>query len=162
LLLAGMLAQWENVFNRREDTMCRVGGLLTGIWLFSGALAAQTPQQALQPVATMKELMLDVIYPASNSLLLAVNRGGPDDDKAWAEARRSAMTLAESGNLLIMRNSAATWVVHARRLTDVGTAAYRAAAARDARALAALADRIDASCTMCHAQFRPIVFPPAR
>jgi hypothetical protein len=72
------------------------------------------------------------------------------------------MTLAESGNLLIMRNRAAAWVAEARRLTDVGTAAYRAAVARDARALAALADRIDASCTTCHAQFRPTVFPAAR
>jgi hypothetical protein len=142
--------------------MHRVGRLLTGIWLLSGALAAQAPPEALQPVATMKELMVDVIHPASNSLLLAVNRGGPGDDKAWAEARRSAMTLAESGNLLIMRNRAAGWVAHARRLTDAGTAAYRAATARDARALAALADRIDESCTMCHAQFRPTVFPPAR
>ena len=142
--------------------MRRVGRLLTGIWLLSGALAAQAPAEALQPVATMRELMVDVIHPASNSLLLAVNRGGPDDDKAWAEARRSAMTLAESGNLLIMRNRTAAWVADARRLTDVGTAAYRAAAARDARALAALVDRIDASCTMCHTEFRPTVFPPAR
>ena len=148
--------------------MHRVGRLLTGIWLLpaiwllSGALAAQAPPEALQPVATMKELMVDVIHPASNSLLLAVNRGGPGDDKAWAEARRSALTLAESGNLLIMRNRAAAWVADARRLTDVGTAAYRAAAAKDARALAALADRIDASCTMCHTEFRPTVFPPAR
>ncbi len=142
--------------------MRRVGVLLTGIWLLTGALAAQAPTEPLQPVATMKELMLDVIHPASNSLLVAVNRGGPGDDKGWAEARRSAMTLAESGNLLIMRNRAAAWVADAKLLTDVGTAAYRAAAARDARALAALADRIDASCTTCHAQFRPNVFPAAR
>jgi hypothetical protein len=139
-----------------------LGGLLAGIWLLSGAPAAQAPAEGLQPVATMKELMVDLIHPASNSLLLAVNRGGPDDDKGWAEARRSAMTLAESGNLLIMRNRAAAWMADARRLTDVGTAAYRAATARDARALAGLADRIDASCTTCHAQFRPTVFPPAR
>ena len=142
--------------------MHRVGGLLTGILILSGAIAAQAPPDAVQPVATMKELMLDVIYPASNSLLLAVNRGGPGDDKGWAEARRSAMTLAESGNLLIMRNRAAAWIADARLLTDVGTAAYRAAAAKDARALGALADRIDASCTTCHAQFRPTVFPPVR
>lgn len=142
--------------------MRRVGVLLTGLWLLTGALAAQAPTEPLQPVATMKELMLDVIHPASNSLLVAVNRGGPGDDKGWAEARRSAMTLAESGNLLIMRNRAAAWVADAKLLTDVGTAAYRAAAARDARALAALADRIDASCTTCHAQFRPNVFPAAR
>src|ERR1700688_2212874 len=104
--------------------MHRVGTLLTAIWLLSGALAAQAPPEALQPVATMKELMVDMIHTSPNTLLLAVKRRAPDDDKAGAEARRSAMTLAESGNLLIMRNRAAAWVADARRLTDVGTAAY--------------------------------------
>ncbi len=78
---------------------------------------------------------------------MLVNRGGPGDEREWAEARRSAMTLAESGNLLIMRNRATAWVADARLLTDVGTAAYKAAEAKDAKALAALTARIDASCT---------------
>ncbi len=106
--------------------------------------------------------MLDVIHPASNSLLLLVNRGGPASDAEWAEARRSALTLAESGNLLIMRNRAAGWAADAKLLTDAGAAAYKAAEARDARGLAATADRIDASCTTCHKQFRPTLFTPAR
>jgi hypothetical protein len=125
-------------------------------------VAAQAPGDDLKPVATMKQLMLDVIHPSSNSLLLLINRGGPADEKGWAEARRSAMTLAEAGNLLVMRNRAAAWVADARLLSDVGTAAYRAASDKDARSLAALADRLDSSCTTCHAQFRPGVFPPAR
>src|SRR5512138_1043513 len=112
-------------------------------------LFAQAPSDALQPVATMKQLMLDVIHPASNSLLLAISRGGPSDEKEWAEVRRGAMTLAESGNLLIMRNRAAGWVADAKLLSDAGAAAYKAADAKDAKALAALVDRIDASCTTC-------------
>lgn len=127
-----------------------------------GTLAAQTPPDALQPVATMKQLMLDVVHPASNSVLLAINRGGPADDKEWADVRRGALTLAESGNLLIMRNRTATWVADAKLLLDAGSAAYKAADAKDARALAAVADRIDASCTACHKQFRPALFTPAR
>ena len=58
----------------------------------------------------------------------------------WAAVRRSAMTLAESGNLLIMRNRAPAWVNAAKKLTDVGSAAYQAAQTKDAKALAALAD----------------------
>jgi hypothetical protein len=123
-------------------------------------MSAQAPSSdALQPVATMKQLMLDVIHPASNSVLLAINRGGPIDEKEWADVRRGAMTLAESGNLLIMRNRTAAWVADAKLLMDAGTAAYKAADAKDARALAALADRIDASCTTCHRQYRPGIFP---
>jgi hypothetical protein len=123
-------------------------------------MSAQAPSSdALQPVATMKQLMLDVIHPASNSVLLAINRGGPIDEKEWADVRRGAMTLAESGNLLIMRNRTAAWVADAKLLMDAGTAAYKAADAKDARALSALADRIDASCTTCHRQYRPGIFP---
>ena len=135
---------------------------LTVLFIGPLALSAQEPAELLQPVATMKQLMLDFIHPASNSVLLAINRGGPADDKEWADVRRGALTLAESGNLLIMRNRTATWVADAKLLMDAGTAAYKAADAKDARALAALADRIDASCTTCHKQYRPAIFPPAR
>ena len=136
--------------------------MLAGVFVQSCVLAAQTPSDPLQPVATMKQLMVDVIHPASNDILLLVSRGGPESDKEWAEVRRSAMTLAESGNLLIMRNRASGWVADARLLGEVGTAAYKAAEAKDVKSLAALTERIDASCTTCHKQFRPAVFPPAR
>jgi hypothetical protein len=72
------------------------------------SVSALAPSNALQPVATMKQLMLDMIHPASNTVLLAINRGGPT---------------------------------------------------KEARALSALADRIDASCTTCHRQYRPGIFP---
>ena len=132
------------------------------LFIWPLAVSAQEPAELLQPVATMKQLMLDFIHPASNSVLLAINRGGPADEKEWADVRRGALTLAESGNLLIMRNRTATWVADAKLLMDAGTAAYKAADAKDARALAALADRIDASCTTCHKQYRPNIFPASR
>jgi hypothetical protein len=135
---------------------------LVGLFLLPPAVFAQTPSDApFQPVATMKQLMLDVIYPASNSVLLAINRE-PADDKEWAEVRRGALTLAESGNLLIMRNRAATWVADAKLLMDAGGAAYKAADAKDPRALAAVVDRINPSCTTCHKQYRPAIFPAGR
>jgi hypothetical protein len=113
---------------------------------------AQTP-------ATMKQLMLDLIHPASNDILLLVNRGAPKSDAEWATVRRSALTLAESGNLLTMRNAQADWTKDAKMLADVGAAAYKAAQAKDLNALAALTESLDASCTNCHKQYRPNVFP---
>jgi hypothetical protein len=133
--------------------------LLAGVFLVSPVLSAQAPSDPPQSVGTMKQLMLEIIYPASNSLTLLVNRGGPGDDAAWAEARRSALTLAESGNLLLLRNRGEEWTADAKRLTDAGAAAYKAAEAKDAKALAAVSDRIDASCTTCHKHSRPNVFP---
>jgi hypothetical protein len=135
---------------------------LCALFVWPLALSAQVAPDALQPVGTMKQLMLDLVYPASNSVLLAINRGGPADDKEWADVRRGALTIAESGNLLILRNRTAVWVADAKLLMDAGTAAYKAADAKDARALGALAERIDASCTTCHKQFRPAIFPASR
>jgi len=108
---------------------------------------------------TTKQLMLDLIHPSSNDILLAVNRGGPSDDKEWAAIRRSALALAESGNTLTARVNSDAWVKAAKLLTDAGSDAYKAAEAKDAKALAAVTARIDASCTNCHKQFRPNVFP---
>lgn len=133
--------------------------MLIGALLLLPPLQDQAPSETPQPVATMKQLMVDVIHPASNSVLLLVNRGGPGDEPAWTEARRSALILAESGNLLMMRNRATGWTADAKLLVDAGAAAYKAAEAKDVKALAAASDRIDASCTTCHKHSRPNVFP---
>jgi hypothetical protein len=44
-------------------------------------------------------------------------------------------------------------------LVDVGAAAYKAARARDAKALAALDEPLNASCVVCHRGYRPNVHP---
>lgn len=133
------------------------------MFLLLGTLAsAQAPSESFQPVATMKQVMVDMIYPASNDLLLFVNRGAPKDEKEWAVIRRGAVTLAESGNLLMLRGRArdqGDWMKDAKMLVDAGTAAYKAAQDKDAAALTALAGSLDASCTTCHKQYRPNVFP---
>jgi cytochrome c556 len=112
--------------------------------------------------ASVKQLMLDLIHPASNDILLFVNRGAPKTDAEWPGVRRSALTLEESGNLLTMRGRArdqGDWVKDASMLADVGRAAYKAAEAKDWSALAQLTESLDASCTTCHKQYRPNVFP---
>ena len=110
----------------------------------------------------MKQLMLDLIHPASNDILLLIYRGGPKDEHDWAMVRRGAVTLAESGNLLMLRGRArdqGEWMKDAKMLVDAGTAAYKAAQAKDVNALTAVAGALDASCTTCHKQYRPNVFP---
>src|SRR6202162_4428328 len=123
---------------------------------------AQAPSEPFPPVVSVRQLMLDLIHPSSNDILLAIYRGGPKDEKDWAAVRRSAVTLAESGNMLMMRGRArdqGDWMKAAKLLVDAGNAAYKAAQAKDGSALAALAGAVDASCTTCHKQYRPNVFP---
>ena len=67
---------------------------------------AQAPSEPFPPAASVKQLMLDLIHPSSNDILLAIYRGGPKDDTEWAAVRRSAVTLAESGNMLMLRGRA--------------------------------------------------------
>lgn len=127
-------------------------------------LALATLARAQSP--TMQQLMLDLIHPASNEILLFVNRGAPKNEADWGNVRRSALTLAESENLLINPGRAlkdrAEWTRYAEALANVGVAAYQAAQAKDFSALAALSEPLDASCTNCHKQFRPNVFPRKR
>jgi hypothetical protein len=136
--------------------------ILAGGFSIRTVTFAQSSSESFPPVATVKQLMLDLIHPSSNDILLAIYRGGPKDEKEWAVVRRSALTLAESGNMLMMQGRArddGDWIKDARFLVDVGNSAYKAAQAKDSDALAGLAGAVDASCTTCHKQYRPNVFP---
>ena len=99
-----------------------------GALLLGGMIAcAQAPSEPFPPVASVKQLMLDLIHPSSNDILLAIYRGGPPnekkDDNEWAAVRRSAVTLAESGNMLMLPGRArdqGDWMKDAKLLVDVG------------------------------------------
>jgi hypothetical protein len=137
--------------------------IIMGLLLVCGTIAlAQAPSEPFPPAASVKQLMLDLIHPSSNDILLAIYRGGPKDEKEWAVVRRSALTLAESGTLLMTggrSRDSGDWMKDAKLLVDAGTAAYKASQAKDASALASLAAPLDASCTTCHKQYRPNLFP---
>jgi hypothetical protein len=143
----------------------RIIGLLSIGVVLAGATVALAQQEQVQPVGTMMEFMYSIVHPASNEILLTVNRGGPQNDKEWAAIQRSAVQLAESGNLLMMRGRArdqGEWLKDAKLLVDAGAAAYKAAKAKDSNALAGLTTQIDAACVTCHKQYRPNVHPKAQ
>jgi hypothetical protein len=139
-----------------------IGLLAIGLMVVAGAARAQTPD-AVQPVGTMGELMVSMVYPAANDLLLFMHRGGPKDEKEWVAVQRSAVVLGESGNLLLVRGprDQSGWIKSARMLVDAGLAAYKAARARDANALLAVDVPLNAACIACHKQYRPNVHPKA-
>jgi hypothetical protein len=131
-----------------------------------GGGARQTPGQ---PIDTMSDLMVSMVYPATNNILLFVYRGGPQNDADWESVQRSGVLLAESGNVLLMRGPGGDqgdWAKDAKALVDAGAATYRAARAKDTKALLAVDQPINASCVNCHKQYRfnnssaPIAAPP--
>jgi hypothetical protein len=124
----------------------------------NGASAAN-----FQTVGTLSDVMVSMVYPATNNILLSAYRGGPRDDKEWLSIQRNAVLLAESGNVLLMRGPAGgqgDWAKNAKMLVDAGAAAYKAAHAKDANALMAVAQPLNAACTMCHKQYRANIAGP--
>lgn len=107
-------------------------------------------------VATMSELMVKVIYPASDALFYIETRT-PTSESEWTELQGKALIVGESGNLLMMPGYARDrdrWMADARLLRDAGAAAYAAAKAKDVKALIALNDQLYESCTSCHSHYR--------
>src|SRR5260370_1998340 len=102
---------------------------LTGGFSIRTIAFAQSRSESYPSTATVRQLMLDMIHPSSNDILFAIYRGGPRDEKEWAAVRRSAGTLAESGNMLMVRGRARDqedWMKDPKLLVDVGNPAYKA------------------------------------
>lgn len=130
----------------------RIFGLL---FLVSIAVA-QAPSN-FQPVGTMSQLMVDIIYPASDALFY-IERNPPKKESDWSPVRENALIVAESGNLLLMDGRARDqdkWVKDAKLMIDAGTAAYRAAQKRDLQAILDLSEQLSNSCIACHRAYRP-------
>ena len=116
---------------------------------------AQSPAP-FQPVGNMSQLMIDVIYPTSDAIFY-VERTPPKNEQDWSVLRTNALTLAESGNLLMMGTRArdqGDWIKDAKMLVDAGNAAYKAARAKDLNAVVAVNDQLYAACVTCHQQYR--------
>ncbi|HTD42960.1 MAG TPA: hypothetical protein VK687_02215 [Bryobacteraceae bacterium] len=124
---------------------------------FLAALAVGQAPSSFQPVGNMSQLMIDMIYPSSDAIFY-VERAPPTNDREWGALRATALTLAESGNLLMMDKRArdqGDWIKDARLLVDVGAAAYKAAQAKNLGAIVALNEQLYTACVTCHEQYRP-------
>jgi hypothetical protein len=121
----------------------------------AGAAIAQAP--SFQPVGSMSQLMVNIIYPTSDALFY-IERTPPKTDVEWGLISNQALMLAESGNLLMMPGRArdqGNWITDSKMLVDVGSAAYKLALAKNLDGILALNDQLNASCVVCHQQYRP-------
>jgi hypothetical protein len=133
----------------------RIFGLLLLLGL-AGVMTAQAPSN-FQIVGTVSQLMIDIIYPSSDALFY-IERTPPKNDHDWNVIRGQALTLAESGNLLLMgyrQRDSDKWVKDTKLMIDAGTAAFRAAQKKDMQAILDLNDKLYQSCVVCHKDYRP-------
>jgi cytochrome c556 len=130
--------------------------LIAGMSLLAMAAIAQAPAP-FQPVGNMSQLMIDIVYPTSDAIFY-VDRDPPKNQHEWALLRAQALTLAESGNLLMMEGRARdqeNWVKYSKQMIDIATTAFKAAQAKDLDGIHALNDPLNDVCVNCHLQYRP-------
>src|SRR6202035_4124889 len=127
-----------------------------GLLLVFLAIAATAQAPSFQPVGSMSQLMIYVLYPTSDALFY-IERNPPKTDVEWNAIRNQALTLAEAGNLLMMPNRVreGDWNKDAKMLVDVGTTAFKAAMAKDMAGIVALNDQLNDACVVC-----PVEYPP--
>jgi hypothetical protein len=101
------------------------------ILLLASTAVAEAP--TFQPVGTTLQLMKAMVIPSSD-VIFKISNDAPKNDKDWAVIQNNALLLAESGNLLMMSGRAkddGEWMKDARALVDAGSAAFKAANAKD-------------------------------
>lgn len=121
------------------------------------ASAGQADVVHAQPVGTMSDLMVKIIYPSSDAVFYITTRQ-PKTEAEWGELQGKTLALAESANLLMMPGRARDqdrWMQDSKLMLDAGIAAYRAARSKDVAALEAVNDQLYTSCTSCHQHYRP-------
>ena len=146
-----------------------VGGLaILGALLGCGGPDATTasPPPPFHPVATVEEVMHDVIYPSAEVIWESVGTiitiEGQEDiyprsEDEWVAVESSATTLMEAGNLLMMEGRAKnddSWMGRARALVDAGETVREAARDRDAEAVFVRGGYVFDACQGCHFDYR--------
>ena len=139
---------------------------LAFVFLVGATVIAQAPAAPRQAatgrpptrnVGTMSDLMVKIIYPASDALFYIESRT-PKSDAEWTVLEGQALMVAESANLLMLPGRARDqkqWLADATLMLDAGAAAVKAAKAKNVEAIAALSDQLMESCTSCHKNYRP-------
>jgi hypothetical protein len=79
----------------------------------------------------------------------------PQTDTDWEAVVSGAATLAEATNALMIPQRAldADWYAFVQPLAAAAEAAYQAAEKHDLKAISAISDRLDATCSSCHRHY---------
>ena len=120
-------------------------------------------------VADNKLLMQAILDPAADELWESVGwiitaegteEVYPRTDDEWMKVRNAAVTVIESGNLLMMAPRAkdnADWIRISQGLIETGQSAMRAIEAKDRDQVFTVGGDVYDVCTACHAKYSPDV-----
>lgn len=126
--------------------------VLVSVTLASVAFARQNTQHT---PATVKEVMTLMTIPGSDAIFSGAAEP-PATAEGWASVRTGAVTLAESGRLLMtsgLARDAGAWMEMAGALVKEAEATVKVADARNAKALEEVSDRVYVTCEACHERY---------
>lgn len=142
--------------------------LFAGLTLAATAGCAQAPAaQPYNAAHSVLELMEGPIAHAAevywDSVSTVVDKDGvheyyPTTDEQWEAVWAAAITIAESGNLMMMAPRAkeeADWMKHSADLVTVGVEARKAAESKNPEKVLELGEQVYNVCTACHMQYIP-------
>jgi len=136
-----------------------------GLCAAGAGCAAQPDPPPFKPVANVDQLMDGVITPAAEiywgSVSTTVDKDGvtekfPMNDEEWEAVWGGAMTIAESGNLLMMAPRSrddGEWLRLSAALVDAGVAAAKAAESKNPEQVLAEGEKVYNVCTECHMKY---------
>ena len=128
---------------------------------------APQPATPYKPVATVLDMMRGLVtlsaetYWESVSIVVdidGIHENQPETDLEWIEVWAAAMSLAESGNLLMMPPRAmdnGEWIRLSTDLVDTGLKAAQIASDRDFEAMLSVGEEIYNVCVECHRTYVP-------
>lgn len=138
------------------------------VLLFAACNNAAAPPP-YKPVADVKGLMADIVDPSADDVWGAsgwittkdgVYERSPKNNEEWTVVRNRAMTLAETGNLLMMTPRAkdgGQWMTFARALVEKGEECVQAAEAKSTQRMFDKGGELYQTCLNCHQQYVPAI-----
>jgi hypothetical protein len=121
----------------------------------TAAAAPAGPQY--KAMGTIKEIMVGIMAPASNSLFGAASEP-PTKDEDWLTVEHNTLLVAEMPNLLMIpgrSNPDPRWRTWVQRLRTNSDAALKAVKSRNADMISAAGDKVYETCEGCHMVFLP-------
>ncbi len=140
--------------------------------LISVSCSSQPPAAAMPPFDTtisVKDLMANVMDPAADVVWESVGtiytkegafEKAPANDDEWNAVKAGAITLVETGNLLMLparTGGSEEWVTLAQAMIAQGHRTIKAAEAHDKDALFNTGADLYESCVNCHKRFDPAI-----
>jgi hypothetical protein len=116
--------------------------------------AASTPA-APEPIATTRQIMLGITAPTSD-VVFGVGAKAPESDAEWEKVQASALSLAESANLLRTGPRAVDqqeWLKHLDDLVSTSKAAAAAAGEKNVDKVLEVGNSIYEVCDACHKKY---------